>query len=544
MCRFMSIPIRIGVVAALAAVSSLMSAQAKAPRDPFLEEVQRRAFLFFWNETDTATGLTKDRADNFKPDDYDVGSIAATGFALAALPIGVEHGWVSRDKARERAAVCLRFFEERAPQIHGIYPHFLKLKTGDRAWNSEYSTIDTTLLLTGALTAGAYFGGDIQKSARRLNNRVDWPYWSPRKFISHGSRPENGEYLPYDYGGYCEAMLMYVLAIGSPSHPIPAQVWKDVGRDFARYGPYSTIAGSSLFVNQYPNLWVDFKGRNDGLADYWEVARINTLANRRFCINNAGKYPGWGPDVWGLTAGDGPDGYSAWGAEPGGENTNGTINPHAAGGSYMFTPVESRRALRTMLDRYRPHIWGRYGFSDGFNVGRDWWDKDVIGIDTGATLLSIENHRTGLIHRLFMTEPFVKTAFQRIGLRKTPVGGASLSVAGLMTLALNGKKSVTFKVPEDRLGEKNLLLYGGVAEQPVEVYLNGRWLGTSPKKPGHDRAAAFAIPPGLLLRDNTLTFRNAGEKPMEYGPVQIGSRPALDARPLVIVEMSRTPRRD
>lgn len=534
MCRLMSTVARF-LALVFAALPFCPPATAKAPRDPFLEEIQRRAFLFFWNETDSGTGLTKDRAHNFGKDDYDVGSIAATGFALSALPIGVEHGWVSRDKARERALVTLRFFEERAPEIRGIYPHFLKLKTGERAWNSEYSTIDTTLLVCGALTAGQYFGGDVQKAARRLNERVDWRYWSPRKFISHGSRPEEGEFLAYDYGGYSEAMLMYVIAIGSPSHPVPASMWKDLGRHYARYGPFSSIAGSSLFVNQYPNLWVDFKGKDDGLADYWENARTNTLANRLFAINNAGKYKGWGPDVWGLTAGDSPDGYSAWAAEPGGAHTNGTINPHAAGGSYMLTPVESRRALRTMLDRYRSRIWGRYGFSDGFNVGRDWWDKDVIGIDTGATMLSIENHRTGLIHRLFMQEPSVKAGMQRIGLTKTPTGGEARAISGLVTIAPGATRKVTFRASAPEISAKGLLLYGGVAEQPVEVHLNGKRLGTSPRAAGHGQAAAFAVPARLLKQTSTLEIRNRGDKPVDYGPLQLGPRTALEARPLVPV---------
>jgi hypothetical protein len=165
-------------------------AQRRPARDPFLEEVQRRAFRFFWDETNATSGLTKDRANNKVPDDYDVGSIASTGFALAALPIGVEHGWVTREQAERRALTTLRFFAERASERHGIYPHFLTLLTGERAWKSEYSTIDTTLLLAGAITAGQYFGGEVLRLAEELEARVDWFYWSPRKFVSHGSRPE------------------------------------------------------------------------------------------------------------------------------------------------------------------------------------------------------------------------------------------------------------------------------------------------------------------------------------------------------------------
>jgi hypothetical protein len=207
----------------------------------------------------------------------------------------------------------------------------------------------------------------------------------------------------------------------------------------------------------------------------------------------------------------------------------------------MLTPLESRRALRGMLDGYRARIWGRYGFSDGFNPGRDWYDKDVIGIDTGSTLLSIENHRTGLIHRLFMSEPSVQAALHRIGFQKTPAGGTAQAVAGLLTLAPGASHVVTFPASVERREARDLFLYGGVAEQPVEVRLNGRLLGVTPKQPGHSQAAAFALPAGLLRASNTLEIRNGGDKPLGYGPLRLGPRNALTARPLVIVPVESAP---
>lgn len=524
-------------------------AVASGPRDPFLDEVQHRAFLFFWRETDPVTGVTKDRANAFKPDTYDIGSIAATGFALAALPIGVERHWISREEGHNRAMLTLEFFEKRAPRIHGVFPHFLKFGTGERAWECEYSTIDTTLLLAGAITAGQYFGGDVKAASARLYNDVDWKYWSPRGFVCMGSRPQDAEFLGSDYNGYSEALLLYVVAIGSPTHPVPAGLWDKLGRWVARYRQYSTIAGSSLFVNQYQNLFVDFRGKSDGHADYWEVAKTNTLANRQFCIDQAPMFPGYGPDVWGLTAGDGPGGYDAFSAEPGGANHDGTINPHAAGGSFMFTPAESRRALRTMLDKYRDHIWGRYGFSDGFNVGKGWWASDVVGIDTGATLLSIENQRTGLVQRLFMKNPAARTAMRRIGFKPVFKGPApSIKIAEAAMLEPGVSLKTAFRLPAKPRAwlRSDLILYGGVVEErSVRISLNGRPIGSASAPKGVAYAAALRIPEASLrwgkANTVTVTLEPSPKGSATYGPILIGPKDAIDAQPLVVRLAPATP---
>jgi hypothetical protein len=511
-------------------------------QDPFLDEVQHRAFAFFWHESNPATGITKDRAHNFAPDAYDVGSIASTGFALSALPIGVEHGWVSRADAQHRALVTLRFFRDRMPQRHGVFPHFVYLATGKRAWNCEYSTLDTSLFICGAITAGEFFGGEVKQIASGLYRAVDWAYWKPGRFLCHGSRPEEGEFLKFEYSGYSEALLMYVLAIGSPTHPIPPAAWHDLGRWIARYGPYSSIAGSSLFVNQYPNLWVDFRGKTDGVADYSENLRVNTLANRLFCANNAAKYRSFGPDSWGLTAGDGPDDYSAWSGEPGGAWTDGTVNPHAAGGSFAVTPIESRRALLAMLNAHRARIWGRYGFVDGFNLDRNWFDQDVIGIDTGATLLAIENYRTGLVWSLFKKNPAAGTALRRIGFTPSPhLPTAALRIAEATALAPRSPIHLTFALPKPPRdwGARTILLYGGVVEErTISATLNGAPVGSLSAPKGKAYAVALPIPARTLRwgRPNTLVL-NLAPNPKGgayFGPVSIGPRETLDGRPLVV----------
>ena len=526
----------------LLAALFLGPAHAGVRPDPFLEEVQRRSFAFFWNESNAATGLTKDRAHNFAPDNYDVGSIASTGFALTSLPIGVEHGWVSHRDANERALMTLRFFRDKMSSRHGVYPHFVYLATGARAWTSEFSTLDTTLLICGALTAGEYFGGEVKVIADDLYRKVDWMYWKPGEFLRHGSRPEEGEFIKFDYGGYSEALLMYVLAIGSPTYAIPADTWHKLGRWIARYGPYSSIAGSSLFVNQYPNLWVDFRGRHDGVADYFENLRVNTLANRLYCINNAANHRGFGPDTWGLTAGDGPDDYAAWAAEPGGAWTDGTLNPHGPGGSFAATPVESRAALAAMLREHRARLWGRYGFSDTYNLDRNWFDGDVIGIDTGATLLAIENYRTGLVWRFFMKHPAVSTAMRRIGFKPVVKSAApAMRIAGAVPLKPGVPLKVTFRLPEQPSawhgGE--ILLYGGVVEErTIRIGLNGRPIGAALAPTGKAYAAALRVPKGTLRwgRTNTLTMTlpPTPKGAAVYGPVLIGPRQAIDAQPLIV----------
>jgi hypothetical protein len=516
---------------------------ATAPKEVLLDEIQRRAFLFFWNETDPVTGLVKDRAGNFRVDDYRIASIASTGFGLSALPIGVERGWVSRKDAQARALKTGRTFETVLEHRNGVMPHFVEFGTGKRAWKCEFSTIDTALAIAGMLTAGEYFGGEVKKSAERLANRIDWVYWSPRKFINHGSIPEEREFIWNDYGHYSEALLMYVLAIGSPSRPIPAGRWHELGREYARYGPYSCIAGPSLFMNQYPNHWLDFRNRHDGVADYFENLKATTLANRLYGKNQAGRYSGFGPDIWGHTAGDGPKGYNAWAAEPGGAVNDGTISPHAPGGSFQATPVESERALRAMLKSFGARIWGRYGFTDTFNPTVNWFGPDVIGIDTGATLLAIENHRTGLIHKLMMKNATVQAGMKRIGFKPVPPAtGNALQVLPLIQSPANSEfrviKATFTPVPSNRAKweASELYVYGGVATTNVRITLNGKPLGAGFGTPRWPSTPAFRIPKGLLKygKPNRLEVRisRAAEGTVGYGPVLVGTRNALEFKPL------------
>lgn len=386
----------------------------------FLDLVQKRAAMFFWQEADPRTGLVPDRARNFAPRAGRVANLAATGFGLTALIIAQERGWLSRDQVYNRTLTTLQFARDRLFHKEGFSYHWLNTRTGAREWNSEVSSVDTALFLAGALFAGEYYRGTrVAEIADHLYRRANWKWMcNGRKFVCHGYRPESQSFLKYHWGAYCETLLVDVLAIGSPTFPIDAKAWHDMTRKVRSYKSYRCIALPPLFTHQYHNLWVDFRGLHDGVADYFENARTATLANRQYCIDGMKRHSTYGPDSWGLTACDGPQGYRVYGAPPGRAKDDGTVAPTAPGGSFAFTPKESLAALKHMYYTYKPRIWGRYGFCDAYNVDKDWNASDVIAINLGPIVLAIENHRTGMVWKHFMKIAHVRRAIKRIGFRR------------------------------------------------------------------------------------------------------------------------------
>jgi hypothetical protein len=396
-----------------------------ASDDALLEELQRRAFRFFWDEAGPL-GLIKDRADNFRQDRYQHSSIASVGFGLAAICVAEERGWISREQARQRITLTLDTLATKVPRQHGFFPHFLDTRTGQPSPGTEYSTIDTAILLYGALFAGSWFEdryGDasIRQAAEALYHAVQWPVLHPGSSI------------------YSEYWMMDLLAIGSPTYPLPPSVWDAFSRNFQDNlatrpadRSYPRFFYPVLFVHQYPQLFLDMRFRRDAhTADltYYESTRNHTLSNRQYCIDHsvfAGfahpRFQTYSEHCWGLTAGDGPDGYRDYGEalpwlpEPQGTwLLDGTVLPHAPGGSVAFAPEVCIPALRWMAQTYGHRIWGRYGFSDAFNVDRNWWADDVIGIDLGAIFLSIENYRSGSIWRWTMRIPAIRRALALTG---------------------------------------------------------------------------------------------------------------------------------
>jgi hypothetical protein len=374
-----------------------------------LEEVQRRAVRFFWEKTDPTTGLVHDRANNFGPDDERVASIASTGYGLAALPIAVEHGWLERNEAAVRARTTLRFLLT-MPNEHGWLVHFVDRRTGERVWGSEYSTIDTALLLAGALVCGRYFASetaeaDIASLTEELYRRLDWRWMLTnnntqphKKVISHGWWPETG-FITNNYADYSEAILLYLLGLGAPVRPLPHSVWEAFERPLQTYAGIEWLKAGPIFIHQMPYGYFDLRDQRDRLGfDYWVSSTNAMKIHRQYCLDHVADRQTYAQGFWGLNASDGPDGYVAYGVL--GDPEDGTVSPTGAISSITFTPEMAISAARSLYEKDEGALWGNYGFANAFNIDRNWSSSVVIGIDLGMALLAIENHRSGLIWNL------------------------------------------------------------------------------------------------------------------------------------------------
>jgi hypothetical protein len=381
------------------------------------DELQRRAVLYFWEKADPGTGLVNDRGNNFGEDDYTAASTAATGYGLAALAIGVEHGWLDRTTAAARARATLDFLLS-MPHQHGWMLHFADKRNGQRIWGSEYSSIDTALLVAGAIVCGQYFGSDpstrdISVLADTLYRRIDWAWMltnggaqPDKSILSHGWWPETG-FISFNYGAYSEAILLYLLGLGAPVDPLPPRTWEAIARPLQTYAGTESLTGGPIFIHQMPSGFFYFRNQRDKLGfDYWVSSTNAMKTHHQYCLDRAAEVKTYGQGFWGLNAGDGPDGYAPYGAMDGPED--GTVSPSGAIASITFVPPPALSIARLLYDKCQGALWGDYGFANAFNIDRNWFDRDVIGIDLGMELLSIENHRGGLIW--FLMDSFYGTA--------------------------------------------------------------------------------------------------------------------------------------
>ena len=429
--------------------------------DPFVEDLERKTFEWFWDTTNTSNGLVPDRWP-----DINFSSIAAIGFGLTAYGVGAERGYVMREQARDRTLSTLRFLLN-APQTtdpmdatgyRGFFYHFLDMEKGRRYQTVELSAIDTALMMAGVLFVQSYFDRDdpaereIRDLADKLYRRVEWSWMQPRPpLIAMAWRPESGMHT-HDYKGYEEAMILYVLALGSPAHPISPDAWKTrtgnykwdtfYGQQFINYAP--------LFIHQYSHIWIDFRGIHDAYTrekqvDYFENSRRATYAQRAYAAANPNRFRGYGENMWGLTASIGPmdargtadsreiqfHTYWARGASSGDIRDDGTIAPTAAGGSLPFAPEIVLPALKEMQARYGERLFQRYGFIDAFNATfpasgltpprggvvhpEGWFASDYLGIDQGPIVLMAENHRSGLVWEVMKRNPNIVRGLCRAG---------------------------------------------------------------------------------------------------------------------------------
>ncbi len=393
--------------------------------EAFLEDLSRSSFRYFTENADSVTGLVLDRAraDGGQLDSRhkNVASAASTGFGLSALCVGAKRGWISGEDGAAAAKKTLKFFYEKAPAVHGWYYHWMDSRTGARVWNSEVSSIDTALFLAGALTAGQCFPGDPEVAglAGKIYARLDfqWMLNGDKGLLSHGWTPENG-FIPYRWDTHSELMLLYILGLGAPEQPLPASAWRAWKRPVVKYGEFSYVSGApSLFIHQYSQAWIDFRGKKDGKTDWFANSAAATWANRQMCMDLSVRFPGYSPELWGVTASDSATGYRAWGGPPATDDIDGTVVPCAAGGSLMFTPELSIPALKAMKAFNGGKVYGKYGFADAFNPNTGWTDTDVIGIDAGITLLSAENLRSGAVWKWFMANKEIPAALTAAGVK-------------------------------------------------------------------------------------------------------------------------------
>lgn len=390
--------------------------------DQLLDEIQRASFEFFWQEASAATGQVKDRALLNGNDNRRMASIAATGFGLTALCIGDARGFRKPEEIRERVRATLRFLADKLPNVHGFYYHFIDIETGARWEKVELSSIDTSLLLCGVLTARQHFAdAEIQDLATKIYNRVDWPWMlNGGNTFSMGWHPENG-FLKARWEHYCELMMIYLLAIGSPTHGVSPDTWKAWKRPKVTFEGITFVSGNDpIFTHQYSQAWFDFRGKKDTFTgtNYFENSVLATKAHKLFCLSLKPKFPDYSEDLWGISASDYEKGYTAWGGPPAIGPLDGSIVPCATGGSLPFLPDDCLRVLRNIRGKYAEKAWGKYSFVDAFNPLDGWYDPDVLGIDLGITIVMAENHRTGMVWDTFMKNAEMKNAMEKAGFRK------------------------------------------------------------------------------------------------------------------------------
>jgi hypothetical protein len=390
-----------------------------AEDDQLLNDLEKASILFFWEQGSSNTGMVKDRCNVHTNNQGGAASIAATGFGLTALCIGEQRGFIPSADALERVFASLRFLWKKLPNHRGFFYHFANPETGERMFDSEVSSVDTAILLCGVLTCREHFRHPaVAQLANLIFNRVDWSWLSEdTSLLTHGWTPEVG-FLSSRWDYYSELMMMYLLGMGSSAYPLAQETWNAWKRLIFEYDGMRYIGSfAPLFVHQFSQAWFDFRGRRDKYADYFQNSVTATEVHRRFCIELGKQFPDYSEDLWGITASDSVQGYIAWGGPPATGPIDGTVVPSAAGGSLPFLPEATMRVLRTIRNRY-PAAWTKYGFVNAFNPLKNWYDTDVIGIDTGIILLMAENLRTRFVWDTFMKTPEAQRGMARAGFHK------------------------------------------------------------------------------------------------------------------------------
>ncbi|HEY4355102.1 MAG TPA: glucoamylase family protein [Acidobacteriaceae bacterium] len=390
-----------------------------AADEAFLDDMQRRACLFFVEQAGEKTGQVLDRAaarnNTGDRDGQRISSIAATGFGLTALCIADKRGYQPQPALLDQVKRTLQFHCDTLPHEHGFFYHFNDIVTMEPWNNVEVSSIDTSLLLCGVLTARAYFhhDPDVVRWATTIYERVDWPWMlNGGKTFSMGWHRNQG-FIDARWNHYCELMMIYLLALGSSTHPVDPACWNAWERPVIHYDGMEYISGNDpLFTHQYSHAWFDFRGKRDQFANYFDNSITATRAHEAFCLSLGAPYS---PDYWGISASDSQHGYTAWGGPPRLGRLDGSVVPYATAGSLPFLPTDCLRVLRSLKEKYGDRAWGRYGFCDAFHPDANWYDPDVLGIDQGIGLLMAENLRSGFVWETFARNSEVGAAMRKAG---------------------------------------------------------------------------------------------------------------------------------
>jgi hypothetical protein len=408
------------------------SSLAALPDDELLEIVQRQTFNFFWEGAHPVSGLAPDRCTTRENASDDKVALGGSGFGIMAIIVAVERGWVTREAALERLGRMLDLLTS-ATCYHGAYAHFLNGRTGATIpfyrKDDGGDLVETSFLCMGLLCARQYFQRDTpaEQSLRGritvLWEEVEWNWYTQggRKVLYWHWSSNNGWAMDHELRGWNECLIPYILAAAAPRYGVDPLVYHlgfAAGRGFLNgksyYGielPLGLPYGGPLFFAHYSFCGLDPRGLKDRYADYGELNQRHVAINHAHCVANPNNYAGYGPSCWGLTASDDPDGYSAHAPD----SDNGTISPTAALSSLPYAPAEVLSTLRHFLTRHGEKLWGRYGFVDAFCEQRSWYADSYIAIDQGPIVVMMENHRTGLLWKLFMGIPEVQGGLRKLG---------------------------------------------------------------------------------------------------------------------------------
>jgi hypothetical protein len=411
--------------------------------DSLLTLIQYQTFQYFWDNAETTSGLGKERThmDNVYPDnDQTVVTTGGSGFGLMAILVGIERGFITREQGFERFTKIVNFLET-ADRFHGAWPHWIEGTTGKvkpfgRKDNGG-DLVETSFLIEGLITVREYFkdGNEKEKALAakidKLWREVDWTWYTKGQNVLYWHwSPEYKWEMNFAIGGYNECLITYVLAAASPTHSIKPEVYH---QGWARNDSIKTdrvfydlptvldhFEGNDnpvgpLFWSHYSYLGLDPRNLKDRYGDYWKLNQNHSLIQYRYCVDNPKHYEGYGPNCWGLTSSYSTVGYA--GHSP--SEDLGVISPTAALSSFPYTPKESMQFLKFIYAPSRDSLVGKYGPYDAFSFSEDWYLPRYLAIDQGPISVMIENHRTGLLWKLFMQAPEVQAGLKKLDFQIT-----------------------------------------------------------------------------------------------------------------------------